>query len=386
MMTETTADIKPTTVWFCVTALCVGGAEQTLVDLANGLTDREYEVTVWTIFDANPLAEELCSDVTVRSLSSAGRVENGAVTAVTNPLAYILVPVRFWYAAALERPDVIQSFLFFDNLLARSAGLVGPSTIITGVRAVPNDPDRLRAVLDRLTTPLSDVIVSNSEAGKALAVARGAAADRVAVIRNGRDISQYQQPKASTVEAELDVGDGLVVGTVGRLLERKGHFELLTAWSQIHQTNSEARLVVVGDGPDRTALQQHAAGLGCADSVEFLGMRRDVPELLSVMDIFVFPSHFEGLPGAVIEAMAAGIPIVATPVDGTSELLESYRTGLFVPVDAADELAWALIRLLETPTLRDALGEAAQREAEQRFTIETMVDEFEDCYRQRHEL
>ena len=128
--------------------------------------------------------------------------------------------------------------------------------------------------------------------------------------------------------------------------------------------------------------RSHAREQGCADSVQFLGTRRDVPQLLAAMDVFAFPSHFEGLPGAVVEAMAAGLPVVATPVDGTAELLEAYRTGLFVRPKAPAELAWALTRLLDDPELREALGTAAQREAEAAFDIDTMVANFEALYRE----
>jgi len=143
-----------------------------------------------------------------------------------------------------------------------------------------------------------------------------------------------------------------------------------------------ARLLVVGDGADRAAIEAHARDQGCADSVEFLGTRDDVPELLATMDIFAFPSHFEGLPGAVIEAMAASLPIVATPVDGTAELLDDYRTGLFVPVEAPAELSWALTRLIEAPELRASLGDAARRRARAAFDIDAMVEGFDALYRE----
>lgn len=371
-----------TTVWLFITALCVGGAEQTLIDLANGLDEERYDVTVWTVFDATPLAENLRSGVPVRSLTSAGRVENSTVVGVTNPLAYFTVLVKFCYLAATEQPDVIHSFLYIDNILAGVAGLFAPSTIITGVRSVPNDPRRIRVILDRVTILLSDFVVSNSEAGKELAVTRGASESRVSVVHNGRDISTYQRESTGELAAELGIEDELVVGTVGRLIERKGHFELITAWATLQESGIDARLMFVGDGPDRAALERHAKENGCTDSVEFLGTRRDVPELLSLMDVFVFPSHFEGLPGAVIEAMAAGLPVTATPVDGTAELLDNYRTGLFVSPQSPDELSWVLRLLLETPSLRESLGTAAQEEAQRSFTINTMVEEFDALYRE----
>jgi len=187
------------------------------------------------------------------------------------------------------------------------------------------------------------------------------------------------------VYTELDIGDEeLVVGTVGRLVERKGHSELVTAWAEIKRREPNARLLLVGDGDRHEALQAKAEELGCRDSVEFLGHRRDVPELLAAMDVFAFPSHYEGLPGAVIEAMAAGCPIVATPVDGTTDLLDNYRTGLFVPVDSPEPLGWAISRLCDAPELRAGLGEAARTEAASEYTVDAMVERFESCYREVH--
>lgn len=370
------------TLWFIITALTVGGAEQTLVDLANNVDADRYDVTIWTIFDTNPLAADLQSDVTVRSLTDKGRVENGYVVGATNPLVYLAAPLRFWYAAAVERPAIIQSFLLFDNVFARVAGLVCPATVVSGVRSVPNDRSLGRSVLDRATIGLSDIVVSNSEAGAAYAVELGADPERVRVVPNGRNVEQFRSADAADVRAELAIDDDeLVVGTVGRLIERKGHAELITAWADVRTRVPNARLLVVGDGVQREALQAHAEAVGCADSVEFLGRRDDVPELLAAMDVFAFPSHFEGLPGAVIEAMAAGCAIVATPVDGTTDLLDDYRTGLFVPVDSPEPLGWAISRLLESPQLRATLGDSARTEATAEYTVDTMVERFESVYR-----
>jgi len=378
---RTTSDSERPSLWFLITALCVGGAEQTLVALANDIDTERYDVTVWTIFDVTPLAADLDADVTIRSLSDRAHVENGYVTRATNPVAYLLAPTRFCYAAARERPAIIQSFLLFDNVVARLAGVVSPATVVTGVRVVPNDRSRFRSLLDRLTMPLSDYVVSNSRAGAEFAVDLGAPRERVSVIRNGRDLDAFREADSQRIEAELAVGDEeLVVGTVGRLLERKGHYELVEAWAAVQRHHQNARLLVVGDGPKDGAIQAHARDVGCADSIEFLGRRDDVPELLAAMDVFVFPSHFEGLPGAVIEAMAAGRPIVATPVDGTAELLDAYETGLFVPVEDPDAIAWAVTTLLDCPDLREVLGKRAQQRAVAEFSTDVMVGEFEELY------
>ncbi|AEM59475.1 hypothetical protein HISP_19885 (plasmid) [Haloarcula hispanica N601] len=371
------------TLWYFIGALVVGGAERTLIDLANEVNGEEYDVTIWTIFSTNPLETELSPEVTVRSLTDAGRVANGAIEGVESPLVYLLAPLKFCLTARREQPDLIQSFLFYDNVIARLAGVFCSATIITGIREVPNEEPFVRRVIDRMTISLSDVIVSNSTAGRDYAVKRGAEEENVAVVYNGRNIEQYRTTDSAELRSELDIPTGAtVVGTVGRLVERKGHFDLLDAWPTIVSEIPDAHLVFVGDGADRERLTERVDSLGCADSVHFLGTRQDVPALLGAMDVFAFPSHYEGLPGAVIEAMAAELPIVATPVDGTSDLLENYRTGLFVDVQAPDEIAWATIRLHQHQPLAETLGTAAGQRAASEFTIESMVDGFERLYQE----
>jgi len=371
-----------TALWYFIGALVIGGAERTLIDLANDIDHDEYDVTIWTIFSTNPLESELDSAVTVRCLTDAGQFENGTIAGVETPLAYFLAPLRFWIAARREDPDLIQSFLFYGNVIARIAGLTCSAKVITGVRSVPDSEPLLRRLIDRATLPLSDAIVSNSTAGREFVVERGASRDDVAVVYNGRNVDTYRSASPAALREELAIpADATVVGTVGRLLERKGHFDLLEAWVTIAQEVPDAHLVFVGDGPARQDLDGCVEELDCSDSVHFLGTRNDVPSLLNAMDIFVFPSHFEGLPGAVIEAMAAGLPIVATPVDGNSDLIENYRSGLFVDVRSPQQLAWATIRLANHSDFAAALGATATARAADQFTVSAMVDGFESVYR-----
>jgi len=373
--------VPVTTLWYFIGALVIGGAERTLIDLVNGLDHDEYDVTIWTIFSTNPLESELDSAVTVRCLTDAGQFENGTIAGVETPLAYLVAPLRFCIAAWREDPDIIQSFLFYGNVIVRIAGLFCSAKVITGIRSVPDSEPPVRRLIDTVTLSLSDAVVSNSTAGREFAVERGAKPDDVAVVYNGRNIDSYRCATPAALHEELDIpADATVVGTVGRLLERKGHFDLLEAWTTIEDELPNAHLVFVGDGPDRRGLEQRIEHLECTDTVHLLGTRDDVPSLLNAMDIFVFPSHFEGLPGAVIEAMAAGLPIVATPVDGNSDLLENYRSGLFVDVRSSQQIAWATIRLANHSDFAADLGATATAQAAEKFTVAAMVDGFESVY------
>ena len=371
--------------WLFVTALSVGGAERTLVDLANNLDQDRYDVTVWTIFDQNPLADRLADDVTLRTLGVTGVTSDDhafAVEGAANPLDYAVAPLQFLSVVRRERPDILQSFLTYDNLIARIARFVAPDTlVITGIRLVPTGEHDLAQRLDNLTTRFADHVVSNSQSGAEFVRDYWVPDERVSVVHNGRDLSKFERDSPEGLRDSLGIPeDAPLVGTVGRLIDRKGHDELFDAWVRVRAECPDAHLLMVGDGPRRAHLEARAGYLGIDESVHLAGLRDDVPDLLATMDAFVFPSHYEGLPGALLEAMAAGLPCVATPVDGNSELLEAYDSGLFFDVGDDAAMARALVLVLDNPDVASDLGESARRRARERFDVDTMVGNFQAVY------
>ncbi len=359
-----------TQLWYLIGTLSVGGAERTLVDLANGLNTNQFDVTIWTILEPGPLAANVGDHVTVRSLEATGKVDVSA-------------PLRFVAALRRDRPDILQSFLFYDNTLAALASVFGrDTTVITGVRAVPNDPSRIRTLVRYVTPRLVDHVVSNSEAGAKFIVDHGADPDCVSVVHNGRNLGAYRKGTATPeLRDELEIPSAApVVGTVGRLLKRKGHYDLLEAWPLVLDEHPDAHLLIVGDGPERDGLETRARELGVWDSVHLPGTRDDVPALLDLMDVFAFPSHFEGLPGALLEAMAAGLPIVATPVDGNSELVTDGESGLYVSVSDSGSLATTIQTLLGDREFARELSEEASNVAQTEFSLKKMISNFEAIY------
>jgi glycosyltransferase involved in cell wall biosynthesis len=357
-------------IWYLITSLDVGGAERTLVDLVSELDRDRFAPTIWTITAPGALVDNVPDDVPVRSLDVTSKAE-------------ILAPIRFLRAVRAEQPEVIQSFLYFDNLLASVSKLSVPkTTVITGVRCVPNELPLHRDITSRLKIYCSDHIVSNSEAGRQHIIDKGANPEQVNVVRNGRDIEKYANGEAtSELYEELGLSaDAPIVGTVGRLIERKGHYDLIEAWPQVLEEFPDAQLLLVGDGPEREGLKQLAKQLGCVDSVVFAGERDDVPNLLDAMDIFVFPSHYEGLPGALIEAMIAGLPVIATPVDGNAELIDHKRTGLFVDPHSGDQIAVKIKYVLKEESIKKRLSRNASNISKSEFHTGNMVRSFEKLY------
>jgi len=176
-----------------------------------------------------------------------------------------------------------------------------------------------------------------------------------------------------------------VVGTVGRLEERKGHEHFLRAARAMLAAANGLRpqVVIVGDGPLRGRLARQAGELGVAESVRFTGAVEDVRVPLAAMDVFVLPSRAEGMSNALLEAMAAGLPVVATAVGGTSEVLDAGRTGLLVPPDDASALATEILGLLEDPARATRLGRAAQGHVAEAFSAPAMVARLERLYEER---
>lgn len=173
-----------------------------------------------------------------------------------------------------------------------------------------------------------------------------------------------------------------VVGTVGHLASDKGHRYLLEAAQRLLRDEPKLGVAIVGTGVLRQTLEAHAMALGIAEHVQFTGFRRDIPSLIRGFEIFVFPSHLEGLGTSVLDAMALGKPVVATHAGGIPEAVQEGVTGLLVPPRDPAALAQAIRHLLEHPALRVQFGEAGRRRVEQGFTAERMARQTVQVYHQ----
>jgi sugar transferase (PEP-CTERM/EpsH1 system associated) len=216
----------------------------------------------------------------------------------------------------------------------------------------------------------------------------GLRADRVVQIYNGVDTARFhpRQP-ADTAPEGLPFAPeaGLcLVGTVGRMQVVKNQILLARAFVRLVQAQpalqQRLRLVVVGDGPQRSAVAALLADAGLAHLCWLPGERSDVPALMRSLDVFVLPSLAEGISNTILEAMACGVPVVATRVGGNAELVDDGRTGLVVPSDDDAALAAALARLAADPTLRSHMGAAARADVERRFSLDAMVRAYQGLY------
>jgi glycosyltransferase involved in cell wall biosynthesis len=168
---------------------------------------------------------------------------------------------------------------------------------------------------------------------------------------------------------------------VTRLVPQKAPLDFVGAAAAVAAARPEARFVLVGDGPQRAAVERRIRELGLAGRMLLLGLRRDVPDLLAALDLFLLTSLWEGMPRVLLQAIAAGVPLVASAVDGCAELVRDGETGLLVPPGRPDLAARASLRLLGDRALADRLRRAARPRLEAEFGLERMLAALEDVYR-----
>jgi glycosyltransferase involved in cell wall biosynthesis len=273
------------------------------------------------------------------------------------------------------RPAIVHLNSSKAGILGRLAAPIArvPSRVFTvhgwAFKAGHGRASTVYRFADRLVEPLTTTVICVSETERAAGLAaRTCVPERTEVILNAVDPGP---PPAR----ERPAGEGPVeLVSVGRLAEPKDFATLVEAFAELDP--GAARLRILGDGPGREGLQRQIDDLGVAGSVELVGEVDDVPERLRRADVFVLSSRSEGMPMSVLEAMAAGLPVVSSDVGGVHEAVADGETGLLVPPASARELGIALRRLVEDRPLRERLGAAGRRRVEERFAL--------PAWRERH--
>ena len=258
-----------------------------------------------------------------------------------------------------------------------AAWLAGVPVIISAIHST-GFPDRIGR-LNRMLTPLTDVFMGVADAhGRYLVEQERFPAEKVCVIPNGIDTDRFR-PRAADPELRRRLGlhPGPVAGTVARLGPEKNHELFLEVAARTRQEVPDAQFVLIGDGPLRGFLQQRARQLGIADCVHFLGWRSDVDELLGLLNVFLLTSHIEANPISILEAMAAGVPVVSTRVGSVAETVSADAGFLVEPGDAAG-MAGHLVRLFRDPNLARTMGMAGRESVIRRWSVDQMVLQYEN--------
>lgn len=218
-------------------------------------------------------------------------------------------------------------------------------------------------------------VIAISEGIREVLIREGVPAGRISVVPSAVNPQAYSGPcERPYLERELGpLGDGPLIGVIAQLIERKGHRELLDALSRVREDAPGTRVLLLGQGPLEGALRSEASRMGVTDMVRFCGYRTDLDRILPCLDLVVHPARMEGLGVALLEAGAAGVPILATRAGGIPEVVRDGINGVLVPPWDPAALAAALRALLRDPTRRRALGEAGRQRVQERFSPDAMV-------------
>ena len=363
--------MAPVRVAFCITELDAGGAERAMAQLVLGLDRTEWEPRVFCLSTTGPFANVLeDAGIPVRCYDAVHLWDTPRV------LWALRREFRAW------SPAIVQTFLFHANILGRiAARWAGVPIVISGQR-VAERRSSWYGRIDRWTNGLVDrnVCVSQGVADYCERVV-GLSPAKTVVIPNGVDLARFATADAVDWTTFGLPSSAQVLVTIGRLEPQKGVDDLLAAMSEVIPTAPQCHLVIAGDGPDRAALEQQSQQPPLRGRVWFLGRRDDVPRLLNGAVALVLPSRWEGMPNVVLEAMAASKPVIATAVEGLSELVAPGRTGWLVQPSQPEALAAAILDALTDPERAVTLGREAQHIVNSSFTSERMVASYESLYR-----
>lgn len=356
-----------------ITELNVGGAERCLTELALALHRRGDQIRVASIAPL-PHGEQTAL---VDRLGAAGITVQSADCQRTWQAPRAVRFFRRWFAQG--RPEVVQTMLYHANVLgtlaARSAGV---PRCIGGVRVA--EPKPLRLWIEGRAARRMDAVVCVSQAVQTFVQqAWGAAAPPTVVIGNAIDVSRVDAvPPADWSEFGWP-GDAAVLLFVGRLHHQKGIDLLVQAAEPLLDRHREMRCLIVGEGPQRPLAESFARRWG-GSRVQVAGWRRDALGLIKACRLLVLPSRYEGMPNAVLEAMAAGRPVAVTRVEGVAELLGNQLAEQSCPPEDPIALSQLIARLWNAPATRRQLGQLNRQQAATRFDLDAVAHQYRQIY------
>jgi glycosyltransferase involved in cell wall biosynthesis len=389
MATRSTRPRRRIRVALITGGLVPGGAERQMLLLAEGLPRAEFSVDFICIKLAGDYAERArAAGARVRVLGLLGKKESGWPLPIYLP--YLAWTVLRFVRMTAGRYDILDAWLYHAYALATATRLLTrPRAVIAGRRSLSAFKvrfNRFERIGDAIARRGTDVIVANSEAVRADVIEREHLDPKgIRMIHNGVPPAEPMTlPERRALREGWGAGDDtVVIGCVANYKPHKGLELVIRSVARLARaTGPELRLVLVGDGRLRPELEALRRDLGAEREVVLHGLEPDARRLYGAFDIAVLASEAEGLPNVVLEAAAAGLPIVATAAGGTAEILRDGATGRLVPIDDEDAFVEALAALRADPIAQKRLGDAARADIEARFGVARMVAEFADLYRE----
>lgn len=355
----------------------LGGGQINLLSLAKNLDRAKFEVFI-SSGEGGPLVDEVKKNkIKHFPIHFSKRIKRKILSEIANLLETEKIDVLHthggvagfygrWAAQKTRTPVIIHTlhgihYLHYRNLLLKRAFIL------------------LERIFSRFTDAL--ILVSEADRNRALTF-KLAPLSKMYIINNGIDFPKDEGVNSlerKKKELGIEISHPLV-GTVARLHRQKGLTYLIKAAKKIRHAVPEVKILIVGGGPLRKKLERAARKAGLGNSLVFMGERGDATELLSIFDVFVLPSLWEGLPYVLMEASALGKPIVASDVEGVNEIIENEKTGMLVPPRNSENLAEAVIKLLHEKDYASKLGERAKKLIPPKYRLSKMVEETQNLY------
>ncbi|MCP3161706.1 spore coat polysaccharide biosynthesis glycosyltransferase ExoK [Myxococcus qinghaiensis] len=345
----------------------IGGTEVQVLELLRGLPSS-YQLQVSVLEDAGPLM---------------GAVWKLGYAAETFPLkgsvaqantAYQVMRMARWLKT--NRVDLVHVHDFYSTLIAVPAAKLAGTKVIVGRLDLSHWQGKARRAVHSRLTAMADHVVANAEAIRRMLVEEeGLPASRVSVIHNGLDLARFDLRMREGLKAPLpDTGDSPVIVHVANMNHPvKRQEDLLLALAMLHHGGTPVQAFLVGDGPRRKGLEKLAAELGVSDTVHFLRHRTDVAAIYARATLGVLCSSAEGMSNAVMEGMAAGLPMVVTRVGGNTDLVRDGERGLVVPPERPAQLAQSISQLLSNPEKAKRMGRAARDFVARELSLERLI-------------
>jgi L-malate glycosyltransferase len=367
----------PRRVFFLVDSFLLGGTETQAVELARRLHPARYQVTLGCLRKEGPLLDRLSdTQIQVEHVDLGGGIDSPAGILGVLKLARLLRRGRF---------EILHAHDLWSNLVGMSAGLLARVPVrITSQRDLSHGEwyGTYRRRLLRFAQARSSVVLTNAAPIRdGLISTEGLAPEKVCVIHNGVDLEKFRRTSSNRKSLFPNSAGKILVVLVGNMnSDVKGHPVLISAAREIAKKFPHTQFVLVGDGPKKQAYEAQVAESGLTGIFLFMSRRTDVPEILACCDIAVLPSLAEGLPNAVLEYMAAGLPIIASATGGNLGIIQDGETGLLVPTGDAKALEQALTRLLGDDQFRRALAASSHQYVAANFSFERLVSEVDKLY------
>jgi L-malate glycosyltransferase len=372
------------------TQMEAGGAQKSLLILAQGLTRRGHSVTVVTMYDKNSYIPIFRNQYGVPIVDLQMKVQGNALRKTQ---AFLRGLKKLYDTIRQNDIDTLQTFNDYSNIIGPFIGWLAAVPVrVSSERGMLRNVNGVVRLLDRFitNTSLVHIMTTVSESMRDFCVEeQRIKPEKIVIIPNSVDVQKYSlkvnldQKNQFIQQFGIDAYS-FIVTIVARLSLVKGHMYLLQAIPRILQRLPDVHFLIVGDGPLHAQFKKRIEDENINTHVHMLGVRHDVPMILACSDLFVLASLSEGMPNVILEAMAAGVPIVATKVGSVPEIIENEEIGLLIPPADPQALALAVIELAKNPTKMARMSLLAQQKAISEFSQDRNISAYESLYEKLH--